>query len=51
MLFFEECGELAKAARKAEETIKNNELSRHFEFDLAMAFREKEAINNKRSWK
>lgn len=70
MLFLEECGELAKAARKAEGAIKTDQSSRHFDLgteaadvfsylldicnhfniDLETAFREKEAINNKRTW-
>ena len=51
MLLLKECGAFAKAARKAEGTIKTDQSSRHFDIDLEVAFREKEAINNKRSWK
>lgn len=69
MLFLEECGELAKAARKSQK-IKSDKNSEHFHFDreaadvfiylldicnhfgidLEKAFREKEAINEKRIW-
>lgn len=69
MLLLEECGELAKAARKTQniKTDKNSkkyevdqeaadvfmyllEICNRFDIDLEKAFREKEAINAKRTW-
>jgi NTP pyrophosphatase (non-canonical NTP hydrolase) len=69
MLLLEECGELAKAARKTQniKTDKNSkkyevdqeaadvlmyllEICNRFDIDLDKAFREKEAINAKRTW-
>lgn len=69
MLLLEECGELAKAARKTQ-NIKTDQSSKTFEIDqeaadvfmylleicnrfdidLEKAFRDKEAINAKRTW-
>ena len=70
MLFLEECGEMAKAARKFEKihSDKNSEqfqlsheiadvfiylldICNHYNIDLEKAFRDKEEINKKRSWK
>jgi len=70
MLFLEECGEMAKAARKASrmKTDQNSQefclheeiadvfiylldICNHFGVDLEKAFREKEEINKKRTWK
>ena len=69
MLFLEECGELAKAARKTQKIKKDSgsevfhleheaadvfiyllDICNHFEIDLEKAFREKEAVNEKRIW-
>lgn len=69
MLLMEECGELAKAARKSVKihTDKHSEQFRidhevadvfmylfdicnHFDIDLEQAFRDKEKINDKRTW-
>jgi NTP pyrophosphatase (non-canonical NTP hydrolase) len=69
MLFLEECGELAKAARKTQNlktdpTSKDHrvdleaadvfiyllDICNHFDIDLERAFREKEALNAKRTW-
>lgn len=70
MLLLEECGELAKAARKTT-AIKSDAQSEsfhidheiadvfmyilaicnRFDIDLEQAFRDKEAINEKRTWK
>ncbi|MCW1892195.1 MAG: RS21-C6 protein [Candidatus Uhrbacteria bacterium] len=69
MLLLEECGELAKAARKTT-SIKTDaqsetfhvdleaadvfiyllEICNYFNIDLEQAFRDKEAINEKRTW-
>lgn len=70
MLFLEECGELAKAARKLQhlKTDANSatyrldheavdvlnyllQICNRFEIDLESAFREKETLNNARTWK
>jgi NTP pyrophosphatase (non-canonical NTP hydrolase) len=70
MLFLEECGEMAKAARKsagiktdarseqfhlseeiADVFIYLLDICNHFDIDLEKAFREKEEINKKRTWK
>ncbi len=69
MLFLEECGEMAKAARKMRKmkTDTNSErfifdheaadvfiylldICNHYGVDLEKAFRDKEAINKKRTW-
>ena len=70
MLFLEECGEMAKAARNAAK-LHSDESSEHFELaheaadvfiylldicnyfsiDLEQAFRAKEEINKKRTWR
>ena len=69
MMLMEECGELAKAARK-QSHIKTDaqsevfklgheavdvlmyllDICNHFGIDLETAFREKEALNKKRTW-
>ncbi len=70
MLFLEECGEMAKAARKLEKVKSDPNSKEHlleeeiadvfiylldicnkFNIDLEKAFREKEKINKKRTWK
>jgi NTP pyrophosphatase (non-canonical NTP hydrolase) len=70
MLFLEECGEMAKAARKAHgiKTDANSkihdlnqeiadvfiyllDICNKFNVDLEKAFRDKEEINKKRTWK
>ena len=70
MLLMEECGEMAKAARKSQGmyTDVNSvtpdlgheavnvliyllDICNHFSIDLEKAFREKEEINKKRTWK
>ncbi len=69
MLFLEECGEMAKAARKLQ-NIKSDKNSKehrldheiadvfiyllnicnHYNIDLEQAFRDKEGVNNQRTW-
>ena len=70
MLFLEECGEMAKAARKSQKIKTDNksekfdlsheiadvfiyllDICNHFDIDLEKAFRDKEEINKKRTWK